>query len=116
VEPEEFVPRSPDSELADELGIADDAVVIGYVSSIVEYEGIDILLSAFANLQKSAPELKAHVLLVGDGPVLERLKELAIELGIEEFVTFTGQVPHEEVGRYYSLIDIFVIPRRPTTV
>lgn len=116
VEPNEFEPRPADSDLASTLDIPDGAVTIGYVTSMVEYEGIDVLLKAFARLQNRAPELETRLLLVGDGPVLDRLKRLAEDLGVAQRVIFTGRVPHEEVGRYYSLIDIFVIPRRPTTV
>lgn len=114
VAPDEFLPRSADHDLGATLGIPDGTLTIGYVTSMVEYEGIDILLHGFASLQKS--DVNVHLLLVGDGPVLDSLKTLAKELGVAQSVTFTGQVPHDQVARYYSLIDIFVVPRRPTTV
>lgn len=116
VDPSEFKPHPVDIDLACTLKIPKDAVTIGYVTSMVEYEGIDVLLKAFAQLQNKTKGQKTHLLLVGDGPVLDRLKTLAEDLGVVKNVTFTGRVPHEEVWRYYSLIEVFVVPRRPTTV
>jgi glycosyltransferase involved in cell wall biosynthesis len=112
----EFTPRKADDELAQNLGIGGDTVVIGYITSMVEYEGIDVLLRGFATLLEHVPDLQLNLLLVGDGPVLPKLKNLAQVLNIDNAVIFTGQVPHESIVRYYSLIDIFVVPRRPTSV
>src|SRR5690606_7663633 len=50
-------------------------------------------------------------LVAGDGPDRDRLRALAADLGIERFVRFAGRVPHGEVVRFHSLLDIFVVPR-----
>jgi glycosyltransferase involved in cell wall biosynthesis len=42
---------------------------------------------------------------------MDQLKILADRLEILDNVVFTGEVPHESVAEYYSLIDIFVVPR-----
>jgi glycosyltransferase involved in cell wall biosynthesis len=97
--------------LAARLGIAPDAVVIGYISSLAEYEGIDTLIAAFGRLRAGTPA--AHLLIVGDGAVREDLQAAAA--GIPD-VHFTGQVPHDTVLDYYSMIDVFVVPRRPVEV
>ena len=99
-----------DPELAARLGIADSTVVIGYISSLAEYEGIDTLIRAYAEL--SGP---LALVIVGDGAEREPLVRLAAELGLT-CVHFTGQVPHDTILAYYSLIDIFVVPRRPVEV
>ena len=52
-----------------------------------------------------------RVLLVGGGPQDERLKGQARDLGISEYVVFTGRVAHDEVQSFYDLVDIFVYPR-----
>ena len=91
-------------------------MVIGCVTSIVEYEGIDLLVRAFAELEKDASTgPRPRLLVVGDGPMRESLEGLVQELDLEGAV-FTGRVPHEDVTRYYGLIDVFVVPRRPTPV
>ena len=51
------------------------------------------------------------VLIVGDGAALPALKHLASESSASDHVIFTGKVPHEDVERYYSLIDIAPFPR-----
>lgn len=116
VESGQFGEMEEDLELLAELGIRQDEVVIGCVTSIVEYEGIDLLVRALAELeQDSSTGRHARLLVVGDGPMRETLQDLAQELGLESAV-FTGRVPHEDVTRYYGLIDVFVVPRRPTPV
>ncbi|WP_299449770.1 glycosyltransferase [uncultured Serinicoccus sp.] len=116
VDPSSFVPRGRDAETAADLGIAAGDLVIGYVSSMVEYEGVDLLIDAMRGLRAPAdrPGARVHLLLVGDGPVLGQLR-LRAE-AIDASVVITGRVPHEDVHRYYSLIDIFVVPRRATPV
>ena len=55
---------------------------------------------------------KARLLLVGGGPQEQHLKQQVILLGLEGKVIFTGRVPHSEVGKYYSLVDLLVYPRK----
>lgn len=103
-----------DRALAIRMAIPKGVPVIGYISSIVEYEGIDTLIRAFDLLAETALS-EAHLVIVGDGAQLPVLKELARELGVPR-VHFTGRVSHDTILSYYSLIDIFVIPRRPVDV
>ena len=107
-----WTPR--DASLADSLAISADELVIGYISSLVEYEGIDTLIDAF-RLVQAVTDRALRLLIVGDGDERSRLEAMAeqVEAG---GVTFTGQVQHADVSRYYSLIDIFVVPRMPRTV
>jgi len=48
---------------------------------------------------------------VGGGPAEEQLRRLAAQLGVAGSVHFAGRVRHEEVRRYYSVIDVLVYPR-----
>ncbi|NHU84260.1 glycosyltransferase [Kocuria sp. JC486] len=114
VQPDEFPVIEPDLTLKAELGIPPEAPVIGYITSVVEYEGIDTLLTAFRTVLQKQPE--TWLLLVGDGPVRSSLEHLAKNLGVADRVIFTGRVPHESVLDYYSLIDLFVVPRKDRTV
>lgn len=116
IENGQFSAMAKDDQLMAELDIRPDEVVIGCVTSIVEYEGIDLLVRAFAELEKDASTgPRPRLLVVGDGPMRESLEGLVQELDLEGAV-FTGRVPHEDVTRYYGLIDVFVVPRRPTPV
>ncbi|HEV7915623.1 MAG TPA: TIGR04063 family PEP-CTERM/XrtA system glycosyltransferase [Albitalea sp.] len=98
----------PDAVLRDQLGLR-DATVVGFVGSYYAYEGLDLLLRAFAELRSQRPDLR--VLLVGGGPQDDALKALATSLGIAGQVTFTGRVPHAQVQRYYDQIDLLAYPR-----
>ena len=114
VEAANFPVQDADRELAAEIGLPEDAVVVGYISSIVEYEGIDTLIDGYhlAAAQSVAPMC---LLLVGDGDYLDTLKAHVERKGIEN-VFFTGRVPHEDILRYYGLIDLFVVPRKESKV
>jgi len=110
VQPEDFPVVDPDLQLKAELGVPLDAPVIGYITSVVEYEGIDTLITAFSRMRQLGED--AWLMLVGDGPVKQSLQQLAKSLGVSDRVLFTGRVPHEKILGYYSLIDLFVVPRK----
>lgn len=84
--------------------------IVGIVSSLVEYEGIDTLLCAIAR------EPGYVGLIVGDGVDRERLENLAREYEIEDRVIFAGKQPSTEVWRWYAALDVMVIPRRDEEV
>jgi len=83
--------------------------LLGFIGSFYAYEGLNILLEALPAMIASNPDIR--VLLVGGGPQDKELKSLARQLGIAEKVFFTGRVPHDQVQRYYNLIDVLIYPR-----
>ena len=103
-------PVARDDALAAQLGIAPGAPVIGYIGSFYAYEGVDDLIAAMPMLRQSQPQ--ARLLLVGAGPMTEAWRAAAAALPEPEAVIFTGQVPHTEVERYYSLVDVLAYPRK----
>jgi glycosyltransferase involved in cell wall biosynthesis/ubiquinone/menaquinone biosynthesis C-methylase UbiE len=114
VDVERFVPRARNKALAQQLGLAGKKV-IGYVGSVVGYEGLDLLLRALVLLRERGVRDFA-ALVVGDGAALEELKRLAADLDLADLVVFTGRVPHEEVEEYYSIVDVTPFPRRSLPV
>lgn len=114
VKPANFPVQQADAQLAAEIGLPEDAVTVGYISSMVEYEGIDTLIDAYQQASENSSRSMC-LLLVGDGDYLQTLQEHVEKKGIPN-VYFTGRVPHEDVLRYYGLIDIFVVPRKPSDV
>jgi glycosyltransferase involved in cell wall biosynthesis len=110
VEVERFTPRPRDDDLAASLGIQPDETVLGYVSTMWAYEGIRFLIQAAAILRDRGRRVR--VLLVGDGEDRPALEAEARRLGVHDgTVIFAGRVPHADVQRYYSVIDVFVVPR-----
>jgi len=108
-----FFPIPRNLELEKNFGY-EGKTVIGYVGSLLAYEGLDLLLQAAAQLAEVRDDFR--VLIVGSGVEHENLINLAKELGLGEIVNFTGRVPHSEVEEYYSLIDIAPFPRLPLPV
>jgi glycosyltransferase involved in cell wall biosynthesis len=108
---ESFKPLARDRNLARHLGIADESLVIGYVGSLVDYEGLDLLIEAFAKLRPVVHQ-SVRLLIVGAGTAEAHLKALAKEREVEELCVFPGRVPRDDVQRYYSLIDIAPFPRK----
>jgi PEP-CTERM/exosortase A-associated glycosyltransferase len=98
----------PDEQLREQLQLKDKPV-LGFIGSFYAYEGLALLLEALAIILKTRPNMR--LLLVGGGPEERRLKELTAKLGLQENVIFTGRVPHEQVPRFYGLVDILVYPR-----
>ena len=99
-----------DKKLESELGF-EGKVVIGYIGSFVEYEGLDLLLEACAIIKEKHGDI-FRLILVGDGDTMQLLRRTSRFLQLEDQVVFTGRIPHDDVQRYYSLIDIAPLPRK----
>jgi PEP-CTERM/exosortase A-associated glycosyltransferase len=100
---------SKDQSLEQSLNLQ-GKTVLGFLGSFYKYEGLHILLDAFARLQPQHPELR--LLLVGGGLQEAALKAQAKNLNISDAVIFTGRVDHSTISRYYSLADMFIYPRQ----
>lgn len=106
-----FQPQVRDEQLSASLGLS-GVPTFGYVSNMDHYrESQETLVRAAAELRDRGSDL--HCLLIGDGPRRELLEALAEELGVTDRVHFLGRVQHEQIPAYYSLIDLFVVPRVP---
>ena len=103
-------PPERDDALAAELGIKAGAPVIGYIGSFYDYEGLDDLIAAMPALRKAHPD--ARLLLVGAGEMERELRAQAGALHDPDAVIFAGRVPHDQVERYYSLVDVLAYPRK----
>ena len=99
----------PDPALRRKLGLS-ERTVLGFVGSFYDYEGLDDLIAALVPLRRRVPDI--HLLLVGGGPREDALRAMVDACGLNSRVTFTGRVPHDEVERYYALMDVMVYPRK----
>lgn len=109
VDVEHFSKKGPDLGLKRSIGL-EGLTVLGYISNLSRREGVDVLLDTIARLRTRG--LAVGCLVCGDGPELEPLRDQARALGIADVVHLPGPVPHDEIQRYYELIDVFVVPRR----
>lgn len=95
--------------------------VVGYIGSFTEYEGIEDLIAAVSKLSTNGVDVS--LMLVGSSNAVGLLdsgctrraayRDLAVKLGISERLVLIGRQRQEDVGDYYRIADIIVIPRRP---
>lgn len=108
-----FQPRARNEVLAKRLGLG-DRFVIGFLGSLVPYEGLeDLVTAASAAIGRG---VDVALLIVGDGASASSIRERAAELGVGDRLVMPGRVPPEEVPDLYSLIDVAAFPRVPATV
>lgn len=89
-----------------ELNIDDDTLVIGNVGRFVEQKNHRFLIDIFNEVHKQNE--KSILLLVGQGPLMEEIKEKVKSLGIEDSVKFLGQ--RNDVSELYQAFDVFCLP------
>ncbi|WP_417264329.1 glycosyltransferase [Celeribacter sp.] len=66
-----------------------------FVGRLIEKKAPDLMLRAFLEVAKSSD--RAHLTVVGDGPLYDTCRALTSAAGMEDRVTFTGALPHEKV-------------------
>lgn len=85
----------------------DEDIVIGTVKLLEIKYGIEYLIEAFAGLVKKYPSMPLKLLIVGGGSNELNLKKLCADLGVDKSTYFAGMVPHIDVPKYHSTIDIY---------
>jgi glycosyltransferase involved in cell wall biosynthesis len=101
-----FSPTNPDPLLLQRYGLDKDVhKVFGIVARLSEEKGHSYLLSAFAKVY--AEDRSMRLLVIGDGPLFERIKSQARSLGIKDAVVFTGI--QRNIPQYLALMDVFVL-------
>jgi glycosyltransferase involved in cell wall biosynthesis len=84
--------------------------LVGYVGVMGRQEGIDYLLRAAQYIVQDLGRTDVHFGLVGGGTSLEEMKDLAVSLGLADYVTFTGRVPDEDMLAMLNTADVCVNP------
>lgn len=95
-------------EAKEKLHLPENKKVLLFLGRVAPEKSIDVLLRGYANYIAGHKKHDTVFLLVGGGPSLTPLKNLAKELGIAKDVIFAGPVPPKNVPIYYSLGDIFL--------
>ena len=101
--------KTRDMHMYEELNLQGKDV-LGFIGSFYDYEGLDDLIKAIPLLRAKGSD--AALIMVGGGPMEEMLRAQATASSAAEHIHFMGRVPHEEVEKYYSLIDILAYPRK----
>jgi glycosyltransferase involved in cell wall biosynthesis len=102
---------SPEQELRlrQKLSLQNEKTMV-YIGNFEPYQGVDLLLEAFAEVVARLPE-SVLILVGGSESEILRKRRLARVIGIEPHVRFAGFVPPEKAGIYLSLADVLVSPR-----
>lgn len=90
-----------------------EAVVILFVSRLIEGKGLQYLIPELPGIQESVRQKTGRgvrLVIVGDGPYRAALEELTAGAGARELVRFEGRKDKDEVQRYYQAADLFVLP------
>lgn len=105
--------------ISEELGLGNKKIVL-YVGRLIKRKGLNYLIDSFGKLRKERDDV--CLLIVGgegfygktyeDSFSLEELKNQAGKAGlkINEDIFFIGDVEHKDLGKYYQLCDVFVLP------
>ena len=86
------------------LGFKDSDFIVGTVGSLTQQKNQQILIKAFAKSKRK----DSHLLIVGDGPLKDKLKSLSIKRGIKEKVNFLGK--RKDAKELMQIMDVFVLP------
>ena len=112
-----FTPGAGRAAARKVIGVAADTHVITFVGRIQPHKGPEVLIRAIAELVSHSPQLrpKLRVFIVGgasgvNGSEVERLKELANWLNIDDVISFLPPVPRNELPNWYRAADLVCVP------
>jgi glycosyltransferase involved in cell wall biosynthesis len=80
------------------------------VSRLIPRKAIDVLITAFTTVHDRFPD--AELVIVGDGVLAGRLRDLAVRFGLADAVQFAGYQPHDKMAAFYRSAHMFVLPSR----
>jgi len=106
IDVERFNPEKNTTDIRKEFSLEDDDIVIGFIGRIVPAKGLEYLLNALPYLKEEFKSIK--LLIVGEGSLVEKLKESAKKNNIFDNILFTGR--RRDIPEILASINIFVMP------
>lgn len=107
-DPEKFKPIRNKVKLIKQFGWPKNKIIICSVGRMVSKKGFEGLLSAFAKVAQSNSNI--HLVIGGDGPTKNKLRDQAEQLGVREMISLPGRVNWEQLADFLKAADIFVLP------
>ncbi len=98
--------------LRQKLNIPLDVPVVAYLGLLTEYQGIDQLIQVISQIKQSRKQM--HFLIMGY-PNVNKYRQIAKAVGVNDYITFTGKVIYRDAPLYLSLGDIAVAPKMSST-
>ena len=105
-------PEAVRRSLVDSMEIPREATLLLFVGRLDHRKNIDFL---FDVLNRLPLQLRAELVVVGEGPARSQLIEQAAERGVSRRVHFAGKLPFDEVARWYAASDVFCFPSQIET-
>jgi glycosyltransferase involved in cell wall biosynthesis len=98
------------SAIRHRLGIPENRFVLLTIRNLVPRMGLENLIMAL----QLVVEKRKDILLTlgGKGPLAEKLQDMARDVGVDNFVRFTGFIPEKELPSYYQMADLFILPTK----
>ncbi|NTV41087.1 MAG: glycosyltransferase family 4 protein [Candidatus Moranbacteria bacterium] len=93
--------------------IATDEILLTVITRLTKEKNLEFLLEAVAQVLKENQKVKFMV--VGDGDLMENLKDITIKNNVSTQVIFSGFIPNEIKKDYYAAGDIFVFASKSET-
>jgi len=79
-----------------------------YIGRLINLKGLNYLIEAFTIISRRVPGVQ--LIIGGEGPEEERLKQQVEHLGLSESVHFVGFIESQDLSRYYHEAAVFVLP------
>ena len=86
--------------------------MVGYVGVMGDQEGLDLLLQSVEHIVRARGRDDVQFCLVGGGSSLAKLKSMCTQMGLDDYVTFTGRAPDQTLFEVLSTADVCVNPDR----
>ncbi|WFP17757.1 glycosyltransferase [Citricoccus muralis] len=115
VDVNKFIPTGKDAVLLKRMGFArPDLPMVGFAGSVTEYEGLELVAQALADLRGEGYDF--NFLVMGAGKGLPDLEKKVSSSGLDAVTRFVSGVPNDEMPVYLSSIDIFPLARKSLPV
>ena len=96
------------AEIKKKYNLKENDKIVLFVGRVASEKSIDKIIKALAIIKKRNSG-KEKLLIVGNGPAMDELKQLTRTLKVEEDVIFAGTVSYEEIQHYYKMAYVFTI-------
>lgn len=95
------------NEIRGKFCLEDEEIVVGLIGRLTWQKNHKFLLEVFAQLKKMN-EIPLKLMIVGGGDLMDELKHMTNELGIQNETIFTGL--RTDAKKFYSAMDILIMP------
>ncbi len=105
----DFLPENNSAEMMSRarahMGLSDDDIAILFVGRLGFEKSIDVLIDGFVMACHDKPRFK--LVILGDGPESDKLKQHAANTELADRIIFTGKVEYKNVSAYYNACSLF---------